>query len=117
MTAHVAAALFWLLHPAIAPRGRLGPSVGRWSRRIAWRPREALSPEQLSGCLLGANLALLLRDDFNQLGSALPPSGIRQILRTHWSIATAPDWRRAIDAGRQALGRPGQPAPAGGLAR
>ncbi len=53
-------------------RLRYGWSCKRWMRAIRFAPGGEMSPVQLFGCLLSANLALLEHDNFNQFESALP---------------------------------------------
>lgn len=105
MTAFIAAASIWGLVLWIFLRGRLGPSRRAWARSIAFKPTEPVSPEQLFGHLLSGNFALLLRDNFNQLGSALSERRIRQVLLEHWGIESDADCRRVIQSRIEGLGR------------
>ncbi|MDM0074981.1 DUF1266 domain-containing protein [Variovorax sp. J2P1-59] len=86
-------------------RSRLLPSREALSRSIAFDPTEKLSPEQLFGCLLSGNFALLMRDNFNQLASALPERRVKEVLAEHWGIASRADCHRTIDEGLHRLGR------------
>jgi len=105
MSTIVVAAAVWLLVLWAFLRGSFGPSLGQWSREIAFAPTEPMSREQLFGCLLGGNFALLLRDNFNQFGSGLSERRIRGILRHHWAIHTRFDCARVIQSRLESLGR------------
>ena len=105
MTALTTVALIWGFVIWIFLRGRFGPSMESWSRAIAFKPKEAMSPEQLFGCLLSGNFALLMRDNFNQLGSSLSERRIGRVLREHWGIETRADCRRVIASRLESLGR------------
>jgi hypothetical protein len=74
------------------------------ARRIAFKPAEAMLPQQLFGLLLGANLALLEHDDFNQLPSALPRRRVRELLVQYWNVRSAHDFQVVIDQRLRALG-------------
>lgn len=89
----------------------LGRGLGAkaWSNAIAFRPREEMSPEQLFGCLLSANFALLMRDNFNQLGSALSERRMRKTLAEHWGIVSQLKCRRAIESGLARVGEMSAP--------
>ncbi|RZI74055.1 MAG: DUF1266 domain-containing protein [Variovorax sp.] len=105
--------LIGLLCAVVAPvlvflglfRLRYGWSMDRWTRAARFEPTEDMSADQLFGCLLSANLALLEHDNFNQLASALPARRVRAILKTHWDIGSAETCRRAIFGGLRELGR------------
>lgn len=105
MTAFVTAALIWALLLWVFLRGRFGPSLENWSRAIAFRPTESMSPEQLFGCVLSGNFALLVRDNFNQLASSLPERRIHKLLRDHWAIQSRDDCHRVIHSRLDSLGR------------
>ena len=105
MTALTTVVLIWSFVIWIFVRGRFGPSKESWSRAIAFKPKEEMSPEQLFGCLLSGNFALLMRDNFNQLGSSLSERRIGRVLREHWGIETRADCRRVIESRLESLGR------------
>lgn len=105
MTAFISVASVWGLVLWIFLRGRLGPSVQAWSRSIAFKPAAPTSADELFGYLLSGNFALLLRDNFNQLRSALSKRRIFQVLQEHWGITTPIDCRRVIQARIESLGR------------
>ena len=86
-------------------RLRYGWSLDRWTRAARFVPTEDMSADQLFGCLLSANLALLEHDNFNQLASALPPRRVRAILKSHWGIDSAETCRRGIFGRLRELGR------------
>ncbi len=99
IAASISAVVLWIFL-----RGRSGPSLGAWSRAIEFKPRETMAPEQLFGCLLSGNFALLMRDNFNQLGSALSVRRIGQIMREHWGIESQDDCLQAIQSRLAGLG-------------
>ncbi|MDM0037073.1 DUF1266 domain-containing protein [Variovorax sp. J22P271] len=105
MTAFVPAALICALLVWAVLRWRLGPSLDQWSLAIAFRPTESMSPEQLFGCLLSGNFALLMRDNFNQLASALSPRRIHRVLHEHWAIDSQESCLRVIHSRLDGLGR------------
>lgn len=76
---------------------RLRVTVTRTLRTIAFRPRGAFTPSELFGCLLSGNLAVLERDDFNQLASALPVRRAQMLLRIYGSIESRDGWWRSIE--------------------
>jgi len=86
-------------------RLRYGWSLDRWTRAARFAPTENMSADQLFGCLLSANLALLEHDNFNQLASALPARRVRAILKSHWGIDSAETCRRGIFGRLRELGR------------
>ncbi|VTU39623.1 DUF1266 domain-containing protein [Variovorax sp. PBL-E5] len=69
-----------------------------------WMPAEQASADQLFGCLLSANLAVLADDDFKQLSSALSASRSRRMLAQQWKLNIAIECRRKIESW---LGSPG----------
>jgi hypothetical protein len=89
-------------------RGRFGPSQATWARAIAYRPTEAMSQEQLFGCLLSGNFALLMRDNFNQLESSLPKARVEEILADLWAIQHPIELRYVL---KDRLTRLGQMSP------
>jgi hypothetical protein len=105
MTAFVPAALICALLVWAVVRWRFGPSLDKWSLAITFRPTESMSPEQLFGCLLSGNFALLMRDNFNQLSSALSPRRIHRVLREHWGIDSREGCLRVIHSRLEGLGR------------
>ena len=94
--------LWILLH------GRFGPSQANWARAIAFRPTEPMSPEQLFGCLLSGNFALLMRDNFNQLESSLPKWRVTKILAENWAIRCSMDFRDVLEARLTRMGQMSQ---------
>lgn len=90
----------WLLF-----RGTADPSMRNWSRAIAFKPSEAMAPEQLFHCLLSGNLALMMRDNFNQLGSALPERRARRMLSLLWQISSSSDCHWHLERRLQWLGQ------------
>ncbi|MGO4396509.1 DUF1266 domain-containing protein [Variovorax sp. M-6] len=109
MTALTTAALIWGVVIWIFVRGRFGPSMASWTRAIAFKPKEEMSPEQLFGCLLSGNFALLMRDNFNQIGSSLSERRIGRVLREHWGVETRADCLRMIESRRESLGKMSPP--------
>lgn len=76
-----------------------------WSaRRIDLNPTELVRPEQLSGYLLSANLALMEGDDFNQLASALSPKRVAQVLSDHWEVTDQSSFDRVTASSFESLG-------------
>ncbi|SCK61060.1 Protein of unknown function [Variovorax sp. HW608] len=94
----LAAALVWCLMPWAFVRPRFG------ARRVEFAPTEEMSPERLFGCLLSANFAVLMNDNFNQLASALPERHVRRLLAEHWGIQTRADCLRVIGQRMERLG-------------
>lgn len=105
MSTIVVATFVWALVLWAFLRRSFCPSLKRWSREIAFSPTEPMSREQLFGCLLSGNFALLLRDNFNQIGSSLSERRIHAILQEHWAIDTHSDCTRVIQSRLEGLGR------------
>jgi len=105
MNALIAAIFVWGLVLWMFMRRRFGPPLGRWARAVAFKPKEPMSPEQLFGCLLSANFALLTRDNFNQLASALPLRRVTSLLREHWGIEDASGCVGVIDDRIERIGQ------------
>jgi hypothetical protein len=95
--------VFWIIL-----RGRFGPSQSTWARNIAYRPTESMSPEQLFGCLLSGNFALLMRDNFNQLASSLPKGRVTKILAEHWAIRCPMEFQWVLEARLARMGQMSQ---------
>jgi hypothetical protein len=76
------------------------------AERVPWAPTERISAGQLFGYLLSANVAVMARDNFNQLASALPPARVRRILAEHWNLKSAIECRRRIEHWLATLGAP-----------
>lgn len=102
------AALLGCLKSLASVRSRLGARVGNSRPPESVPPRDS-SPELLFGCLLSANFAVLMKDNFNQLASALPERRIRKLLAEHWGIETRADCVRVIE---QRMARLGETSPA-----
>lgn len=100
----IAALAIWLALLCTIVSVRRGWSDANWARGIAFAPTEAIAAHQLFGLLLGANLALLERDDFNQLASTLPRRRIRELLARYWNVRSAHDFQQVIDTRLRALG-------------
>lgn len=100
----IVALAIWLALLCIIVGVRMDRTDATWVRDIAFEPTEAISPHQLFGLLLGANLALLEHDDFNQLASRLPPRRVRRLLARYWSIHSAPDFQRVVAERLRGLG-------------
>lgn len=100
----IAALAIWLALLCTIVGVRMGWSDANWARGIAFAPTEAIAAHQLFGLLLGANLALLEHDDFNQLASTLPRRRIREILARYWNVRSARDFQQVVDARLRALG-------------
>lgn len=98
-----AAALAWCLMPWAFVRPRPGARASD-SRQVDFAPTEEMSPERLFGCLLSANFAVLMNDNFNQLASALPEQRVRRLLAEHWGIETRADCLRVIGQRVEQLG-------------
>lgn len=97
-------AMVWLVLMLFVARGLYGPTVRGWARAIAFKPTERMSADDLFDCLLSANLALLERDDFNQLGSALGRRRVEVILANHWRVHSRNECLRAIEQRMRCLG-------------
>ncbi|VTU14237.1 hypothetical protein SRS16CHR_00992 [Variovorax sp. SRS16] len=76
----------------------------RWARAMRFRSIEDVSPHELFGYLLSANLALLARDNFNQLPSGLSQARIRHVLATRWRVSSSHACVRVIEQRRKWLG-------------
>lgn len=100
----IAALAIWLALLCTIVGVRMGGSDANWIRGIAFAPTEEIKAHQLFGLLLGANLALLEHDDFNQLASTLPRRRIRGILARYWSVRSARDFQQVVDARLRTLG-------------
>ncbi|MBO9652235.1 MAG: DUF1266 domain-containing protein [Variovorax sp.] len=83
--------------------------AARVARDVESAPPEEMSPELLFGCLLSANFAVMMNDNFKQLGSALPKQRVKKLLAEQWGIETRADCIRVID---QAMVRLGEISPA-----
>lgn len=83
--------------------------AARVARDVESAASEEMSPELLFGCLLSANFALLMNDNFKQLASALPRQRVKKLLAEQWGIETRADCIRVID---QAMARLGEISPA-----
>jgi len=108
MTTLVALNMICCLVLWVVLRGRFGPSQARWARAIEFRPTESMSPEQLFGCLLSGNFALLMRDNFNQLESSLHRVRVNRTLAEHWAIHCPFDFRRVLEARLARMGQMSQ---------
>jgi hypothetical protein len=104
MDVWISALIVWLALLCAVVGVRMGWSDASRARRIAFRPTEAITAHQLFGLLLGANLALLEHDDFNQLASALPHRRIRELLAQHWNIRSAQDFQAVIEQRLRTVG-------------
>jgi hypothetical protein len=82
----IALVALWTLCAVLLLNAWGGKSVARRARRIAVRPTEPVSPDQLFGYLLSANFAVLEGDDFNQLGSSLAKELVEAVLIQHWRV-------------------------------
>lgn len=100
----IAALAIWLALLCTIVGVRMSWSDANWARGIAFAPTEAIAPHQLFGLLLGANLALLEHDDFNQLASTLPRRRIQDILARYWNVRSARDFQQVIDKRLRSLG-------------
>ncbi|HZX85259.1 MAG TPA: DUF1266 domain-containing protein [Reyranella sp.] len=100
----IAALAIWLALLCTIVGVRRGWSDANWARGIAFAPTEAIAAHQLFGLLLGANLALLERDDFNQLASTLPRRRIRELLARYWNVRSARDFQQVVDTRLRTLG-------------
>jgi len=76
------------------------------AERMPRAPTERVGADQLFGYLLSANLAVMARDNFHQLASALPPARVRRILGEHWNLRSAIECRRRIERWLATLGAP-----------
>jgi len=100
----IAALALWLALLCTIVGVRMSWSDASWARGIAFAPTEAIAPHQLFGLLLGANLALLEHDDFNQLASTLPRRRIQDVLARYWNVRSARDFQQVIDKRLRSLG-------------
>lgn len=69
-----------------------GRSFSSSVRMMKLKPTEDVSPPELFSYLLSGNLALIEKDDFNQLRSSLSIDQIRQVLSRHWQIKGPEDF-------------------------
>jgi hypothetical protein len=67
-----------------------------------------MSPEQLFGCLLSGNFALLMRDNFNQPASSLPKGRVTKILSEHWAIRSPIEFQWVLEARLARMGQMSQ---------
>ena len=93
----IAALVLWLAFLCAVVGLRTGSTDASRARRIAFKPTEAITAPQLFGLLLGANVALLEQDDFNQLASTLSRRRIRKLLAQYWNIRSAQDFQKVIE--------------------
>jgi len=100
----IAALAIWLALLCTIVGVRMSWSDANWARGIAFTPTEVIAPHQLFGLLLGANLALLEHDDFNQLASTLPRRRIQDVLARYWNVRSARDFQQVIDKRLRSLG-------------
>ena len=100
----IAALAIWLALLCTIVGVRMGWSDASRARDIAFVPTEAISEDQLFGLLLGANVALLEHDNFNQLASTLPRRRIPELLARYWNVCSARDFQRVIDDRLRSLG-------------
>ncbi len=100
----IAAIVVWLVLLGIVLRARWEWTQAKWSHAVEFKPTEDVSGHQLFGLLLGANLALLERDDFNQLASRLPVRRVREILALHWNVQSPLDFHQVITRRLRGLG-------------
>jgi hypothetical protein len=92
----IAAAATWLAFLCLVVRLRYGLTLLQWCAAIKFKRADAVSPHQLFGYLLSANLAVLEQDDFNQLGSAHSTRRIRDLLELYWRIHSSEDLHRVL---------------------
>lgn len=100
----IAALVVWLAILCAIVGVRMGWRDASRARGIAFRPNETMAAHQLFGLLLGANLALIEHDDFNQLASTLPRRRIRELLAQYWNVRSAQDFHAVIDQRLRTLG-------------
>jgi hypothetical protein len=100
----IAALAIWLALLCTIVIVRMSWNDATWTRSIEFAPTESIAAQQLFGLLLGANLALLEHDDFNQLASKLPRRRIRELLARHWNVHSADDFEKVIHERLRALG-------------
>ncbi|MES2529820.1 MAG: DUF1266 domain-containing protein [Pseudomonadota bacterium] len=91
-------ALCWFLYI------RMSPTDARLRRRIRFKPCNESGSSQLFCSLLSGSLAVLERDDFNRLESALTVRQARHLLANYWNIDSRESWLRAIEARLHGLG-------------
>ncbi len=70
------------------------------------KPTEVISPPELFSYLLSGNLALIEKDNFNQLRSSLPMERIRQVLMRYWQIKGPEDFSVGLQQSLFQLGDP-----------
>ncbi len=75
-----------------------GASFTPRGRTIRLKPTEPMSREQLFQFMLSANFALLMHDDFSQLGSSLSDEQVREILDIHWGVDSMHAYRIELEA-------------------
>lgn len=83
-----------------------GASFTLRGRTLSFKPTEPMSREQLFQSMLCGNFALLMHDDFNQLGSSLPDEQVREILDVHWDVDSMHAYRVELEAQLRRLGDP-----------
>jgi hypothetical protein len=65
---------------------------------------QEMTPDQLFGCLLSGNFALLLGDNFGQLASGLSEQHAERILAAQWGVTSQASCHRVIDERLARLG-------------
>ena len=80
-----------------------GASFTPRGRSLSFEPTEPMSREALFEVMLSANFALLMHDDFNQLGSALPHEQAHEMLEVHWGVDSKDAYRIELEARRRRL--------------
>ena len=95
----------WLALMFLVVRPRRGKSPRALTRRIAFRPQEQVTADDLFDYLLSANLAVLEHDDFNQLESALSGPRVEEILARHWAVSSREDCLRIVRQRMNWLGK------------
>jgi len=94
----------WRLVSWAFARSKLGARFASSRKLDQAASAEEMSPDLLFGCLLSANFAVLMNDNFNQLASALPEERVKKLLAEQWGIGTRADCIRAIEKGMPRLG-------------
>jgi hypothetical protein len=87
----------WIALLFLFIRRRMGRNPAQGSRAIAFVPTEPVTPRELAGYLLSANLAVLEHDNFNQLGSALPAWRVRALLLRYWDVTSLQSFHEALE--------------------
>lgn len=100
----IATVVVWAVILGALIYARYGGLFSRWRKAVAFKLQESILPSELFGLLLGGNLALLAKDDFNQLASSLSLKRVRGLLLSYWGIETRDDFAWVLQQRLATLG-------------